>query len=243
MANLGFPRSKSQILEAVKLYLDKTNMKIGAFTDNQPGISWFYGFLHRYPNIKMKKAEKLEQARAVACTKESVYSWFYEFEKFLEENNIKSKDQIYNCDEYDFPLQAGSSMKVLCHKHSHRNFQITSNTKTSITTLHCIFANIIPPCVPFPGVKFNLEYSIGFPKNFYLGFTKNGWMDMKQFYGWIMNHFLKKIPLLHPVVLLVDGHGSHIDYYGSKFCLKNGILSFRLPPHTSHAIQPTDEDF
>ena len=44
MANLGFTRSKTQILEAAKLYLDKANMKIGAFTDNQPGISWFYGF-------------------------------------------------------------------------------------------------------------------------------------------------------------------------------------------------------
>ena len=65
---------------------------------------------------------------------------------------------------------------------------------------------------------------------------------MKQFYGWIMNHFVKKIPLLCPVVLLVDGHGSHIDYYVSKFCLVNTIL-FRLPPHTSHVIQPTDTGF
>ena len=61
MANLGFPRSKTQILEAVKLNLDKANMKICAFTDNRPGISWYYGFLRRYPNIKMKRAEKLEQ--------------------------------------------------------------------------------------------------------------------------------------------------------------------------------------
>ena len=82
MANLGFPRSKTQILEAVKLYLDRANMKIGAFTDNQPGISCFYGFRRRYPNIKMKKAEKLEQARAMACTKESVCLWFDQFEKF-----------------------------------------------------------------------------------------------------------------------------------------------------------------
>ena len=52
MANLGFPRSKTQILEAVKLYLDKANMKIGAFTDNRPGISWFYGFSVTTPILK-----------------------------------------------------------------------------------------------------------------------------------------------------------------------------------------------
>ena len=82
-------------------------MKIGAFTDNQQGIWWFYGFLRRYPNIKMKKAEKLEQARAIACTKELMYSWFDEFEKFLQENNVKSKDQIYNCDESGFRYRQG----------------------------------------------------------------------------------------------------------------------------------------
>ena len=142
MANLGFPRSKAQIIEAVKLYLDKANIKVPAFNNNRPGISWFYGFLRRHPDIKMKKAEKLEQARAMACTKECVYAWFDEFEQFKIENNITSED----------PLQAGSSMKVLCDKHCRRNFQITSSCKTSITTLQCICANgtVIPPAVLFP---------------------------------------------------------------------------------------------
>ena len=70
----------------------------------------------------------------------------------------------------------------------------------------------------------NLEHSIGFPQNFYLGFTKNGWMDTKQFYAYITNHFVKKIPPLRPVVLLTDGHGSHIDYYVSQSCAENQIL-------------------
>ena len=52
--------------------------------------------------------------------------------------------------------------------------------------------NSDPLAVLFPRVKFNLEYSIGFPQNFYLGFTQNGWMDTKQFYAWIVNQFVKK---------------------------------------------------
>ena len=79
MANLSFPRSKAQIIEAVKLYLDKAKIKVKAFDDKRPGISLFDGFLRRHPEIKMKKAEKLEQARAITCTKESVYAWFDEF--------------------------------------------------------------------------------------------------------------------------------------------------------------------
>ena len=63
------------------------------------------------------------------------------------------------------------------------------------------------------------------------------------FSSWITNHFVKKIPPLRPVVLLIDGHGSHIDYYVSQFCAENQILLFRFPPHTSHAVQPTDRVF
>ena len=94
----------------------------------------------------MKKAEKLEQARAMACTKESFYAWFDKFEQFKIENNITSEDQVFNCGKSGFPLQVGSSMEVLCDKHSRRNFQITSSCKTSITTLQCICANgtVIP---------------------------------------------------------------------------------------------------
>ena len=36
---------------------------------------------------------------------------------------------------------------------------------------------------------------------------------------------------------------SHIDYHTSLFCSENGILLFRFPPHTSHALQPTDRGY
>ena len=144
MANLSFPRSKDQIIEAVKLYLDKVNLKVEAFNDSRPGISWFYGFLCRHP--EMKKTEKLEQACAMPCTKESVYAWFGESEQFKIENNIASEDQVFNCGKCGFPLQAGFSMKVLCNKHCRCNFQIMSSCKASITTLQCICAKgtVIP---------------------------------------------------------------------------------------------------
>ena len=60
----------------------------------------------------MKKAEKLEQALAMACIKKSVYAWFDEFEQFKIENNITSEDQVFNSDESGFPFKASSSLKV-----------------------------------------------------------------------------------------------------------------------------------
>ena len=41
----------------------------------------------------------------MACTQQSIYKWFDEFEAFCREHDITSEDQIYNCDESGFPLQ------------------------------------------------------------------------------------------------------------------------------------------
>ena len=56
------------------------------------------------------------------------------------------------------------------------------------------------------------------------------------------NHFSVKIGQERPVVLLVDGHTSHIDPQISKFCKENGIMPYCIPPH-SHITQPLDVCF
>ena len=128
------------------------------------------------------------------------------------------------------------------HWQTLQNFQIASNNKVSIITLQCICANgnVVPPAVLFPRVNFNPEHNVGFPDNFYFGFTKNGWIETSQFYAWLTNHFVKYIPPMHPIVMLLDGHSSHIDFYVVEFCAANGILLFCLPPHWSYALQPAD---
>ena len=63
-------------------------------------------------------------------------------------------------------------------------------------------------------------------------------METYQFY-----HFVHQIPPRRPVVLLIDGHLSHVDYNTPLFCKQNEILLFRLPPHTSHVLQPADRGF
>ena len=227
MSQYRFPRSPAQIKEAVKMILEKTKSKT-PFNENRPGKTWFYAFLRRHPHIKMLRVEKLEQARAMACTQENIYAWFDEFEAFCKSHDTKLSDQVFNCDKSGFPLQSTTSLKVCIDRHCQRNFQVTSSNKTSITMFQCICTNgnVVPPSAPFPGVNFNPEYSIGFPANFYLGFMKSGWMETSQFYAWLTNHFIKNTPPIHPVVLLLDGHSSHIGYYVVQFCADNNILLF-----------------
>ena len=244
-AQRGFGKTGDQIREAVKQVLDKAGRRVKTFTCNRPGKTWWYGFLRRHPNIHMIKPKQLELSRASACSEEVVVAWFDAFETFLSENSISSADQIYNCDESGFPLQANSTKKVCAEKIAKRTFQLSSSSKTSITTLHCISASglAIPPAVYFPGKNLNAEYSIGFPKNYFIGFSDSGWMETYHFYAWVVNHFVKQISPKRPVVLVIDGHLSHVDYHTTLFCKENGILLFKLPPHTSHVMQPADRGY
>ncbi len=193
----------------------------------------------------MAKPKLLELTRALACSENVVYKWFDDFEKFLRDNKITVADQVYNCDESGFPLQTCSNKKVCVDKMTKRTFHLTSSSKTSITTLQCICANgaVVPPAVYFAGKSFNPEYSLGFPKNFYLGFSDSGWMETYHFFGWVSNHFVKRIPPIRPVLLLIDGHASHLDFHTTMFCKENQILLYRLPPHTSHDMQPADRGY
>ena len=45
------------------------------------------------------------------------------------------------------------------------------------------------------------------------------------------------------MVLLVDGHTTHIDLEISQFCKENGILLYCLLAHSSHITQPLDVSF
>ncbi len=43
-----------------------------------------------------------------------------------------------------------------------------------------------------------------------------------------------------PVVLIVDGHKSHLTLELIDLCRREQIILLCLPPHTMHALQPLD---
>ena len=168
------------------------------------------------------------------------------FKAFLEEHNLLDccPSRLYNCDESGFPLTARTG-KVLAPKGLRSVNKVSSGNKQQITTLACYNAagEVIPPYHVFPGERFKQNPLQDGVPNSYFGRSENGWMTTPLFYGWLANHFIKRIPAERPVVLLVDGHGSHIDLEVSKLARENKILLYCLPPHCTHCLQPCDVGF
>ena len=69
------------------------------------------------------------------------------------------------------------------------------------------------------------------------------WLDKYGNLFWLASKPFAKV-IVRPVLLLVDGHSSHIiDLHVSKFCKDNSIHLYCLPPHSSHVLQPLDVTF
>ena len=79
--------------------------------------------------------------------------------------------------------------------------------------------------------------------NAYFGKSDKGWVNTQLFYKWLEEHFIKRKATIRPLVLLIDGHSSHIDINASKLCKDNNILLYCLSPHSSHITQPLDVGF
>ena len=183
--------------------------------------------------------------RASACTEETLLKWYIELEQFLLLHDLHGKpDCIWNCDESRFPL-CPKSGKVLAPRGTKTMYRTCSAKKEQITTLVAISASegIIPPFHIFSGERFSYNPLEGAVEGAYFGRSPNGWITTELFYGWVANHFATQIGPRRPVVLLFDGHSTHINLKTSRFCKDNDILLFCLPVHSSHIMQALNVGF
>ena len=76
-----------------------------------------------------------------------------------------------------------------------------------------------------------------------IGRTENGWMTCAAFYEYFANVFHpyvleSNIPL--PVIVILDGHGSHYSYDLSNLYRVKSIILCCLPLNATHILQPLD---
>ena len=68
--------------------------------------------------------------------------------------------------------------------------------------------------------------------------SEKGWIDGDVFHGWLVKfaQYVKKRPLL----LIVDGHVSHVSTNVIKIAMDKDITLLKLPLHTTDLLQPLD---
>ncbi|XP_071055155.1 inner centromere protein A-like [Onthophagus taurus] len=100
-----------------------------------------------------------------------------------------------------------------------------------------------PPCIVFPYIRPPRAVVNSMPQEWCLGRSETGWMKgdiffeyiTNEFHNWVVENNIKK-----PVLLLVDGHKSHMSLILNKMCEQMEITLYALPPNTTHILQPAD---
>jgi len=155
-------------------------------------------------------------------------------------------DRIWNMDETGFNLSP-RLQKVLSQKNTrqvHKTAAGNSNEHISICPTISAAGTYIPPLLIYKGVKVieGLLSGPSVPSGTVAAFTNTGYMHENIFRMYI-EHFNQSIPPSRPVLLMLDGHSSHIDLVSINFCRDNNILLYVLPSNTTHLLQPSEIPF
>ena len=68
----------------------------------------------------------------------------------------------------------------------------------------------------------------------------NGWMTAPAFQDWFKSQFIPSLPNERPILLILDGHTSHINYEICRTARSNDIHLLKLPSHCTHLLQRLD---
>jgi len=112
-----------------------------------------------------------------------------------------------------------------------------------LTSLACICEDLdikVPPFVLYPGKSTKACNLVDLPPQTDTMSTAKGWITTHSFRYWVESIFLKNIPSTRPVLLILDGHSTHITWELTKYRERNLIELLCLPSHASHILQPLD---
>jgi hypothetical protein len=242
MADMGYGLSRESVMRMAYLMVEKLGRK-HPFSGQSAGRSWFDGFKHRHPMLTFRTPQPLSYCRALCANPDTISDFFGKLGSLYGRLNVISKPMVlFNCDETSVSI-VHKPGKVIAQLGRKNVYAITSAERGKThTILSCVSASgyVLPPLMIYPrkrSVPDNLKTG-AVPNTFFCN-TENGWINSEIYMQWL-KWFAQNIPPIRPVVLIQDGHGSHISIDVIEFAQKDNIHILCLPAHTTHILQPLD---
>ena len=123
--------------------------------------------------------------------------------------------------------------------------------RTWITLVACVCADgtSLPPALIYPATSGNLQNTwlddYQPEDGCYFTSSPTGWTNNELAMDWLTRVFDRATKEKarngrDPRLLLLDGHGSHLNMEFLNWCDKHNIHVCAYPPHTTHRLQPLD---
>lgn len=229
------------------LAMDVANSEEGSkqFKNGLPSRNWARGFIKRH-NLSARRPVNTSTSRLQMETEEVKKDFYDNLKKIIDELTAQglTPSQIFNTDETGlcFVTKSGrvvslkGKKKVFVHKIGERG----QNT-TVVATVNATGSISLPPTVIFRGKLLSSDVVLSdAPEGTVFATSPRSFIDGELFEEFFIR-FLNSIPPARPVLLLLDGHGSHISLRVIRMAKGSNVHILCLPPHTTHLYQPLDK--
>ncbi|XP_022827114.1 uncharacterized protein LOC111356860 [Spodoptera litura] len=245
MEKWGFGLSRSEILEIVAEYVRVNNIQT-PFKNNTPGPDWFINFRKRH-GLSIKKAQPVEYVRRKMTDPFVIAEYFDLLNKTLKDLSLlENPESIWNLDETSLCLDP-TKTKVVGKKNKPCARTTYGSGKENITVLAGASASgkKLPPLIIFKGKFVWDQWMADLNKDDYdfeltYAASTKGWMESEIFHNYFEKVLIPSLGEKRPALIIYDGHSTHVDARVVELAVRNNITIIKLPPHTSHLLQPLD---
>ena len=220
---------------------DELRKRSGRLKGKKLSKTWFRPFIRRWPSLCLTAHSELKKNRAQATTEEVTSKYYAELERIMEQHNLQNKPQnVYSIDETDlkFAYRISDAANGVDPR---KTFSKAQKIGTAFL-LACGSAsgNALPPYYVFKGTRRSADLLSGDIPGSKMFMTQCSWCNRDVFMDFLKNHFLPSLPPRADdefLLLLYDGHTSHVSKPVIDFAKENRIVMFVLPAHTSPVLK------
>ncbi|KAK3730439.1 hypothetical protein QZH41_003000 [Actinostola sp. cb2023] len=178
---------------------------------------WWRGFLNRHPELSLRASQNFGLVRTL-ITRPLIEAFYKRLLDTMTQNqyggNLTDKPHlIFNCDESGFEFNAINKIVAAARGAKHVP-RISKGQHEKVTVLACSSAagNSLPPMFIYKSLSGRLPNGVkeGAPEGTLFVAQKSGWIDKDLYLQWFKELFLRPIPSERPVLLIMDGHKSHV---------------------------------
>ena len=239
LAVKGFP-------PRVSIVGDMANRLLATRDAPRVGTRWASSFINRRPELRTRFQRKYDYQRAKCEDPVIIRGWFELVRNTIAKYGIAESD-IYNFDETGFMMGVISTATVVTSSDGRvKAKKLQPGNREWVTVIQGVNSQgwTVPPFIIVAGKNHLSSWyqNSGFPPNWVIAITDNGWTTNEKGVDWIW-HF-EKHTRARTVgsyrLLILDGHESHHSDDFEEYCKENNIITLCMPPHSSHILQPLD---
>ena len=209
------------------------------------GKNWVSKLIKRRTELQCRYSRRYNHEQAKCEDRKIIQDWFKTLEDTIAAHGIQTED-IYNFDETGFAMGLCATTKVITGaEHYGREKLLQPGNREWVTVIESVNASgwALPPYIILKGQNIQEGWLDGLSDGWRLDVSPNGWTTDEIGLKWLTKTF---IPAANPrrigthLLLVLDGHGSHLTPEFDRICSENKIIPLCMPAHSSHLLQPLD---